>query len=225
MGEDRATLLLERLDDERSRQVAFVSHCLLNENTRYLGGAFRAGAVGELIDELVEHGIGICQMPCPEQHAWGGVLKRRLLLAYGARGTPLYALRTPLLRLFVLYTRLVYARLARDVARQIADYDRAGFTVVALVGVGASPSCGVHTTLDIRHAFDAMARLPTATLDRRSVNREVVLASRRAGAGIFIRSLQRRLRRRGLDVPLLEHDLVAEMHGERQRLLDRLPDA
>jgi hypothetical protein len=109
--------------------------------------------------------------------------------------------------------------------RQIADYHRAGFTVVAVIGVGASPSCGVHTTLDLRHAFDAMARLSTSTVDRRSVNREVVLASRRAGGGIFIRCLQRRLRRRGLEAPLLEHDLVAEMRGERQRLLDRLPGA
>ena len=72
MTRSRDRLLADRLRDERSRRVAFVSHCLLNENTRYLGGAFRAGAVAELIDELVEHGIGICQMPCPEQHAWGG---------------------------------------------------------------------------------------------------------------------------------------------------------
>jgi hypothetical protein len=28
-------LLLERLKDERSRRIIFVSHCLLNENTRY----------------------------------------------------------------------------------------------------------------------------------------------------------------------------------------------
>jgi hypothetical protein len=55
------------------------------------------------------------------------------------------------------------------------------------------------------------------------VNREVVLASRRAGSGIFIRSLQRRLRHRRLEVPLLEHDLVAEMRGEHQRLLGQLP--
>jgi predicted secreted protein len=138
MIRSRDRLLADRLRDERSRRVAFVSHCLLNENTRYLGGAFRAGGVAELVDQ----DIGICQLPCPEQHAWGGVLKRRLLLAYGVGGTPLSVLRRPLLRLFVLYTRIVYERLARDVARQIADYHRAGFTVVAVIGVGASPSCG-----------------------------------------------------------------------------------
>jgi hypothetical protein len=34
----------------------------LNENTRYLGGAFHAGAVPQLIEQLVEEGIGISQL-------------------------------------------------------------------------------------------------------------------------------------------------------------------
>jgi predicted secreted protein len=212
--------LAGRLQDERSYQVVFVSHCLLNENTRYLGGAFRRGAVAELVDELNDRGVGICQMPCPEQLAWGGVLKRRMLVAYGARSTLLYRFREPLLRLFVLNTRAVYRRLARDVAAQIADYERSGFTVVGIIGVGASPSCGVATTLEIGRSFEAMAESPRDQLDRRAFNRDVVLASRRLGAGIFIQALERQLRRRHLAVPLFEHDLVAEMRGERQQVLD-----
>ena len=46
----RPQLLLERLRDEQSRRVVFVAHCILNENTRYLGGAFRAGAVEEVLE-------------------------------------------------------------------------------------------------------------------------------------------------------------------------------
>ena len=42
-------VLLERLKDERGKRVVFVSHCLLNENVRYLGGAFRRGGVDEVI--------------------------------------------------------------------------------------------------------------------------------------------------------------------------------
>jgi predicted secreted protein len=219
VGEDRARLLLERLEDERSRQVAFVSHCLLNENTRYLGGAFRPGGVAEVVDELMRRGVGICQMPCPEQRAWGGVLKRRMLRAYGARGTAAYRLRGLLLAAFVLETRLVYRRLAADVARQIADYQRSGFVVIGIVGVGASPSCGVRTTLDIRRSFEVMARTPPRHADRATINRDVLVACRNAGQGLFVRALARELRRRRIDVPLLEHDLVAEMRGERQRVL------
>jgi hypothetical protein len=48
-------LLLERLKDERSKRVIFVSHCLLNENTRYLGGAFRRGCADKFVDALQPH--------------------------------------------------------------------------------------------------------------------------------------------------------------------------
>lgn len=217
-------MLSERLRDERGKQVAFVSHCLLNENTRYLGGAFRRGGVAEVVEELTQRGVGLCQMPCPEEHAWGGVLKRRMLRAYGARGTFLYRFRGPLLRLFILYTRLVYSRLARRVARQIADYERSGFTVIGIIGVGASPSCGVDTTLDIRRSFEVIAHTPPNSVDRRTINRDAVLACRVAGSGFYIRSLKRQLDRRGLTPSLLEHDLVAEMHGQRQQVLPPPPD-
>jgi predicted secreted protein len=219
----REAVLSERLDDARGKHVAFVSHCLLNENVRYLGGAFRPGGVAEVIDELVSRGVGICQMPCPEQRAWGGVLKRRMLRAYGARGTALYRFRGLVLRLFMLYTRLQYWRLARRVVSQIADYERSGFTVIGIVGVGASPSCGVKTTLDLRRSFEVMAATPIDSVDRRAINRDAVIACRVAGSGLYIKSLERQLRRRRLTSPLLEHDLVAEMRGEHQEVLPAPP--
>jgi predicted secreted protein len=220
----REAVLSERLADARGKQVAFVSHCLLNENVRYLGGAFRPGGVAEVVEELVSRGVGICQMPCPEQRAWGGVLKRRMLRAYGARGTALYRLRGLFLRLFVLYTRLVYWRLARRVVSQIADYERSGFAVIGIVGVGSSPSCGVNTTLDVRRSFEAMAATPIDSVERKAVNRDAVVACRVTGSGLYVKSLERQLRRRRLTPPLLEHDLVAEMRGERQEVLPAPPN-
>jgi predicted secreted protein len=225
MESSREAVLSERLYDARGKRVAFVSHCLLNENVRYLGGAFRSGGVAEVIDELVSRGVGICQMPCPEQRAWGGVLKRRMLRAYGARGTAFYRFRGVVLRLFVLYTRLEYWRLARRVVRQIADYERSGFEVLGIIGVGASPSCGVNTTLDLRRSFEAMASTPIDSVDRKSVNRDAVVACRVAGSGLYIKSLEHQLRRRRLTPLLLEHDLVAEMRGERQEVLPGPPNS
>src|SRR5574340_1543712 len=114
-------LLLERLKDERSKRVIFVSHCLLNENTRYLGGAFRRGCIVELVDGFQQEGLGIYQMRCPEQRAWGGVLKRRLLPFYGSKGTILYLLRDVLLPFFLWYTQWIYRRMAKEVVRDIED--------------------------------------------------------------------------------------------------------
>jgi uncharacterized protein YbbK (DUF523 family) len=220
--ESREVVLRRRLADERSGRVVFVSHCLLNENTRYLGGAFQAGAVPELIDGLVRAGVGISQMPCPEQRAWGGVLKRLLLHAHGIEGSPLYALRGPALRLWVAYTSIVYARLARQVAREIEDYRRSGFEVVGVIGVGSSPSCGVDNTLDMRRSLEVVAACPIAAIDRSTMNERAVAGCRRAGEGIFIRRLRRRLERRGVSVPFVEYDIVAEMRGQPQDPVEAL---
>jgi hypothetical protein len=117
------------------------------QNTRNLGGAFRPGAVDEVINPYVRAGTGICQMPCPEQLAWGGVLKRRLLFLYGRPWlSPVDRLIRPGLS---GYTVVRYRLLARRVARQLIGYQRSGFDVVGVVGVDASPTCGVTTTLDL----------------------------------------------------------------------------
>ena len=216
--------LLDRLRDERGRRVVLVSHCLLNENTRYAGGATRSGAVAEAVEELMRGGYGIHQLPCPERRAWGGVLKRHSLLLYDSKGTFRYAVRGLLVWGFVAWTRVVYWRLARQVVRDVADYERAGITVAGIVGIGASPSCGVTTTLDLRASLEVVAACPAAALTRDVMNEQAVLRCRRDGDGLFIRALDRQLRRRGLTVPALEHDLAAELGGRRQSLL-ALPPA
>jgi hypothetical protein len=75
--------LVEQFSDCRRRRIVVLSHCLLNENTRYPGGAGRGGCVREIVQRCLAADYGIVQLPCPEQQAWGGVLKRRLLRAFG----------------------------------------------------------------------------------------------------------------------------------------------
>jgi uncharacterized protein YbbK (DUF523 family) len=203
--------------------VVLVSHCLLNENTRYAGGATRPGAVAEEIDELVHAGFGIHQLPCPERVAWGGVLKRHCLWLYDSRRGPLYPVRHRLLRVFVGWTRLVYRHLARRVVRDVVDYERSGVTVAGIVGVGASPSCGVTTTLDLARSLDVLAACPAAALTRDVMNERAVLDCRMPGQGLFIEELDNRLRRRGVRVPAWEHDLAAELSGASQKLLASPP--
>lgn len=85
--------LVHRLRDARGRRVVYLAHCLLNENTHYLGGACRAGCVREVLAQCVDLGLGVVQLPCPEEAAWGGVLERHLLrheaaALTGGRPTP-----------------------------------------------------------------------------------------------------------------------------------------
>src|SRR5215471_13362776 len=46
--------------------VAFVAHCLLNQNSKVREGAHCAGVYSPVVDVLREKGWRIEQMPCPE---------------------------------------------------------------------------------------------------------------------------------------------------------------
>jgi uncharacterized protein YbbK (DUF523 family) len=199
------------LRDDRSGRVVFVAHCLLNENVRYLGGACRPGDVREIVGGLQRQEVGICQMPCPEQRVWGGVLKRHLLALYGSSRLTTGPVRHVVAALLMGYTRWRYHRLARALARQIADYQSAGFDVAGVVGVDPSPSCGVRQTLDLGAALDGLAKLDLATIDRATFNRDVVASTRIAGEGMFIKALREELARRGQRVRFVAHDLIAEL--------------
>lgn len=215
---------LAALEDERSKQVIFVSHCLLNENTRYAGGAFRRGGLDELTDAFQREGLGIVQMRCPEQCAWGGVRKRSILRVYGSCGTLLFRLLPVLVPLFLWYTRVRYWFLARAVAREIDDYLRSGFTVAGVVGVGGSPSCGVCTTLDLQQSLHVLAGCPASALDRRSMNEQAIVDCLRPGAGLFVAALRRHLCQRHRSVVWYEHELLDEIRG-RPIQLCRTPPA
>jgi hypothetical protein len=78
-------------------------------------------------------------------------------------------------------------------------------------GVGGSPSCGVRTTLDLKGVLDTVAGCDPAQLNTDDFNRRVIVAHARPGQGMFVAALRRQLRRRGLDVPFDEHDLIAEI--------------
>jgi len=213
--------LARRLLDQRRGQVVVLSHCLLNENTRYLGGAGRPGCVREIVDGCTAAGLGMIQMPCPEEAAWGGVHKRRLLLLYGsARWLP-GPLRRLLLPALLDHTHRIYGRLARDTGRRAADYRRAGLDVVAVVGVDGSPSCGVARTLDIPAAVDRLARADRRTLTTAAVN-AIVRDTVVPGSGLFTELLRRDLGRRGIDLPYLAHDLLGELDGAPSPVVEQL---
>lgn len=211
----------ERLADDRGGRVIFVSHCLLNENTRHLGGAFRRGGVDELVDGFQQEGLGIVQMRRPEQCAWDGVRKRRILWVYGASARwPLLSRLFPvLLPTFRRYTCWRYRWLARGVAREIADYSRSGYQVVGVVGVGGSPSCGVWTTLDMARSLQVIANCPLVQLDRHDLNDDAIVARRTEGAGLLVAALQQCLQK--LTSPSSGTNTTCSMRSEVGRLACR----
>lgn len=204
-GGRRYPALRQSMTDPRSEQVVFVSHCLLNQNSRYLGGAVCGGAVHDALAPFLVDGTGIVQMPCPEQRVWGGVLKTRMLwLIDHPRAARLWPLLWPVARRWM---RWRYARLARAVARDVNDYLASGLTVRGVVGVAGSPSCGVRTTLDLERAVGAIARRRHEPATAAWMNGAVVEPALRPGRGTFTTELIRALRRKGVDVALREETL------------------
>ena len=109
-------------------RVAFIAHCLLNQNAKVEGGALRPAVWEPVLDLLQERGYAIRQMPCPEL-AFAGA--RRFWGVREQFDTPLY--RRHCRRL----ASLVAAVMAQHVA---ADDD------VVLIGIDSSPTMGVEFT-------------------------------------------------------------------------------
>jgi predicted secreted protein len=114
-------------EDERSRKIALVAHCLLNQNSRAKGLAKRSSITKEIIEFLIHKEISIIQMPCPE-------------LAYaGVSRMPQTKEQYDNAR-FRRYCR----RIAEEIANQMQEYANCGVQLKIILGVEGSPSCGVN---------------------------------------------------------------------------------
>lgn len=202
----------KKLKDERSGKVIFLSHCLLNINARYLGGAFRSSCVAEIIQGAIKRDIAIIQMKCPEQQTWGGILKPLMWLAFESRRTPLYQMRAVFLPLFLCYTRLRYRWIAQEVINEICNYEKSGYKVIGIMGIDGSPTCGVNRRIDMKRAFDLYATSWVRELNREEFNRSLYAKCLAQGSGVFIDELKKGLDRRGRNVPFYSHSLLDEMN-------------
>jgi predicted secreted protein len=114
-------------------RVAFIAHCLLNQNAKVEGGAKRPGMWEPVLDLLHEHGYTIRQMPCPEL-AFGGA--RRFWGVREQFDTPLY--------------RRHCRRIAKLVAAVMEQHVAAGDDVV-VIGIDSSPTMGIDFTPSAPH--------------------------------------------------------------------------
>ena len=108
--------------------VAFVAHCLLNQNSKVGEGAHCAGVYSPVVDVLRAKGWRIEQMPCPEL-AFSGLNR-----FWGVREQ---------------YDTVAYRRHCRRLAGAVADVIglRAGQGEdIVLIGIEGSPSMGVRIT-------------------------------------------------------------------------------
>ncbi|MEA4909824.1 MAG: hypothetical protein GYA17_10990 [Chloroflexi bacterium] len=159
-------------NDQRSKKVLLVAHCILNQNAKIDRCAHFPGAVPDLLRPLLDAGIGILQMPCPELLGMG--LDRQ---AEPGRGASVEAEDTRVAAwMQATGGQAVCRQLAAGLGYQVEQYRRNGFEVLGVLGVNGSPTCGVETNWEADEE--------------------------KAQPGVFIRTLQAELAGRGMALPM-----------------------
>jgi predicted secreted protein len=129
-------------DDHRSKRVLLVAHCVLNQNAKIDRCAHYPGVIRETVEVLIESGVGLIQMPCPELCCLG--LDRQV--DRGASTTIETEDTRVAKRMVDDKCRARCQSLVDDLVYQVEEYRKNGFEMVGLLGINGSPTCGVETT-------------------------------------------------------------------------------
>ncbi len=170
-------------------KIIFVSHCILNQTTRAMwrgGGASREpGMLRDVVEILSKYNIGVVQMECPEFSLFGNPRPPRTKDGYDT---------------------LPFREKCREIAVRTCDsmerYLNAGkgASVVALIGVENSPSCGVSKIT-------------------RTVGEETISLP---GRGHLMDALDEELSRRGIEAPMIGVSLKPDEREDGLRKLETL---
>ena len=117
--------------------VVAVSHCILNQTTRWFwegSGGWVEGFIAKFLERIKLLGIGLYQLPCPEFSFLGNPRKPMTKEEY--RDLPGFAEHCRKLAEKVVEDLTAFTRLSVDPKLR----------VLAIIGVEGSPTCGVYTT-------------------------------------------------------------------------------
>ena len=113
---------------KRGKKVIFVSHCLLNQNTRAIGREKYSGSVKDLLELFAEAGIGIVQLECPQIEFNNGLDRKPVTTnSYNTNGY-----------------RENCQKMSSRIMKKIELYLRKDYKVLGILGVEFSSTCGVH---------------------------------------------------------------------------------
>ena len=129
-------------NDNRSRKLIIVAHCIVNQNSISDGTADFPSQFEEIVGLLSENKLGIIQLPCPELSCLGLDRKdkagaTRDLLSENTRIRGLMEEPQNMMKLRAK---------ADDIIEQLEEYQHYGFEILGLIGINRSPSCGIETT-------------------------------------------------------------------------------
>jgi len=180
----------------RGKKIVLVCHCILNSNSKVEGLATFSGALKDVVSDLIDGGIGIIQLPCPELTMLGikrwGQTKEQY-------DNPFY--------------RKHCQELFKPFKNQIQNYIANGYNIVAILGINGSPSCGVDKTCSGVWGGELSGNPNIDTM--------LEEASLTEGSGIFIEEIKNLLELDGIVIPVvgLDEDNIEESLKIVKRLL------
>lgn len=182
---------------KRGKKIIFLAHCILNVNAKVDGLASYPAAVRELTDFLADQKVGMIQLPCPETEVLGvrrwGHVKEQL-------SHPFYS--------------ECCARLLSPFVRQAAMYQEQGYTLLGIIGIDGSPSCGVKKTCRSRQWGGDF-------LDSTETWGKVETLKWVKEPGIFMESFQKKLTEKALRLEFFGLD-ESNIETSLPRLIDEL---
>lgn len=108
----------------RSHQIVLVAHCMLNQNSVIKGWARARGAFPQVVQMILEKGIGMIQLPCPEK-TFSGL--QRPPMTVEEYNTETY--------------RQHCTVLLKGLIDDVVNYREHGVELVGMIGIEDSPSC------------------------------------------------------------------------------------
>lgn len=156
------------MTDKRSGKIVVVSHCILNVHSLENNLAIYPGLEQEVVELLIQKGVGIYQIPCPEIELAG--ISRKAL--------PKESYDHPKIR-------KTYRTLAENLTSTLSSYTKKGYTVAAVLGAEGSPTCGI----------DIVGRWKTNIAGKREFPRDIEFVS---GRGVFMEELEECFEKNGI---------------------------
>jgi predicted secreted protein len=113
----------------RSKKIIVVAHCILNANAKVGPLAMYPGVLRAVMDQFIDDGTGIVQLPCPESsylgiNRWGMCREQ--------------------------YDHPNFRRHCRNIliptVDQLETFVAAGYEICGVIGADGSPNCGVTKT-------------------------------------------------------------------------------
>jgi predicted secreted protein len=113
------------MDNIRSKKLVMVSHCILNQNS-VVEPLARAKGSFVFVKDLIDSGVGIIQLPCPEFRYLGITRKPMNKSEYN---TPEY--------------RKLCRELFEPVLKDLLIYLANGYEFTGIIGINQSPTCSI----------------------------------------------------------------------------------